>query len=151
MDAVDLPDDLLAELDGDPRKLRFLEWLLTPNAHRSPRSKTDLAAEFDLDRRTLNNWQAKPQFQAVWRREAAKVRGGIDRTTDLLDQLYSVGMSDDKDRVAAIREFMRITEQISPKDTPRETNPLAGKSLEELESMYTEQLQIEIARKRAAV
>jgi hypothetical protein len=145
----DLPDDLLPELDGDPRKLRFLEWLLTAPSEREPATITAFAASLGLDRRTVTYWRAKDSFQAVWRREAAKVAGGIERTQVMLDRLYAIGESDDKDRVPAIREFLKTTQAISPKDTPRQENPLARMTKAELEAEYRLMLGRELAVREA--
>lgn len=153
MDAFSDDPSILAALDDNPAKVKLLEWLLTAKSERHPRTMEELANEVGVSRRTLFLWKNQERFVAVWRREAAKLVGGIERTQEIIDQLALDAVDPNNkpsERVQAAKAYLAVTNAITPDDAPRE-NPLAGMSLEELEREYTQRLQVELARRGSKV
>jgi len=99
---------------SDERKRRHLDWLLTKPRDRQPSTQKAHADELGVSPRTLRDWEADPEFIGVWEHEAIAVAGGPERTQQLLDKLFNVGMGEDRDRVAAAKQFFAIAQSIRP-------------------------------------
>lgn len=101
--------------DDDWRKVKFMEWLLTPPADREPRTKTALAELFQVEARTVNGWAEHPQFREEWQRRVTQVVGDPSRGQRIMDTLY-VAATDpsNKAQVAAAKLYLEATNAIKP-------------------------------------
>ena len=74
---------------SEPQKRRetYLEWLLTPEAERVPRTKVAVAESLGVSTETLRNYQRDPWFQREYAlRGRALLR--VERAGTILDSLY---------------------------------------------------------------
>ena len=83
--------------DDDWRKVKYLEWLLTPPADREPRTKTQLAELFQVTTRTLSDWSETAEFRDEWQRRVTAIVGDPSRGQRIMDTLY-VAATDPKNR-----------------------------------------------------
>lgn len=73
--------------DTQDRKEAYLEWLLTPEAEREPRTKRGLAESLGVSTQTLRNYAKDPWLQReLIQRGRALAR--VERATDVLESLY---------------------------------------------------------------
>lgn len=139
--------DLLTQLGNDQRKLRLLEWLLTPPSDREPATKTALADELGVTARTLRNWESDARFVRLLREETIRVSGGVERAKILLDQLFADATNENNsatERTRAATEFLKVTKAISPEDQAPRENSLAGMPMGELLELYKETIRAEL-------
>jgi hypothetical protein len=101
--------------DDDWRKVKFMEWLLTPPADREPRTKSALADLFGVDIRSVNGWAEHPQFREEWQRRVTQIVGDPSRGQRIMDTLY-VAATDpgNKAQVAAAKLYLEATNAIKP-------------------------------------
>lgn len=101
--------------DDDWRKVKYMEWLLTPPADRQPPSKQKLADLFQVDVRTLRGWSEHPQFREEWQRNVTRIVGNPDRGQHIMDTLYQAA-TDPKNRqqVQAAKLYLEATNAIKP-------------------------------------
>lgn len=101
--------------DDDWRKVKFMEWLLTPPVDREPRSKQALADLFQVDTRTMSGWAEHPQFREEWQRRVTQIVGDPSRAQRIMDTLY-VAATDpgNKAQVQAAKLYLEATNAIKP-------------------------------------
>ena len=122
----------------DPKKMRYIEWLTTVPAYRTPKTETELAAELDVYQRTLYNWRQDKEFRAVWQDEADEVIGDAGRRQAILETLYRSATNEKNPRhVQAGKLYLEAIGAIAP---PKLDVTVAGKALgmlsdDELESL----------------
>lgn len=99
----------------DPRHQELLLWELTAPASREPKTKNALAAKLGVSDRTLRDWADRPEFQAAWKLGFQAVAGSLERTKELMDQLFTDATDDKNDkRVMAAKLYFDISKAISP-------------------------------------
>lgn len=111
----------------DPRKVRLMQWCLTPPSDRHPRTRAELADVLGVSNRTLGNWMSLVDFQADWRHEAQAVIGAPERAQAVLDTLYAAATDpENRNHVQAAKLYLEATKAITPKARPVTiTNPAA--------------------------
>jgi hypothetical protein len=133
-----------AEIE-DARKLRLLEWLLTPEGQRVPDSQRKLAAEFDVSESTIRNWKGDPTFRAHWEKQAKDIVGDPTRIQQAIQDLYDMGRDSTATvpaRVKALEVFLRAVDGIKPPALD-----LARKKAAELTDAELEALTMEAAQR----
>lgn len=92
-------------IDPDIKK-EYLNWLLTPPGQREPSTKKEFAEQYEIERKTLYNWEDEPEFQEEMR--SIKVKWGNRWHADLLAELYRIALGSDSDnhRINAIRTLL---------------------------------------------
>lgn len=71
----------------DERRERYLEWLLTPESHRKPRLKKDLAEEMGITYQALSYYAKDPVFQKELRRRQNEL-GRVEKAPAVMQALY---------------------------------------------------------------
>lgn len=126
----------------DPRHQQLLEWLLTPPAHRQPKTKNALAAELGVADRTLRGWEERPEFITAWRLGFQATAGSLERTKAVLDQLFEDSMDADSDkRVQAAKLYWDISRTLAPP----EPDKVASRRAQELSDVELRALLSEAA------
>ena len=102
-----------------PKRIRFIEWLLTPPSEREPRLMTELAEEMGLTRRTLTNWKTRDRdFMEEWERRYLTSIGSPERKQAIMDTLYATATDpDDPKHVSAAKQYMEIEGSLKPRKT----------------------------------
>lgn len=101
---------------SDWRKQRFLEWLCTPVKLREPRLLKDLAAELELERRTLTNWKQNPEFLEEWEVHYRRTIGNPGKVQEVMDALHATATDrDDPKHVPAAKQYLDEVNQAKPK------------------------------------
>lgn len=90
------------------RMATFLEWLLTPEAEREPRTKRDLAAHLGISETTLYSYTREPSFQKRLASERARLRK-VEKAEDVLSALYERAMGDTPQANAAAKIWLQYT------------------------------------------
>ena len=104
----------MATLD-DPRQQRVLEWLVTPPGLRDPKTKTALAAEFDVSHRTLNGWIKTKRFQEAWEEASRDVVGGLDKVQEVLEEMRTQALDNtNRNQVSAAKLYLDAVGAIKP-------------------------------------
>lgn len=141
--------DVGSEFD-DARKVRFLEWLTTPEGERRPQQVKELAAELDVTDRTLRNWRCDAKFRAVWEKRSKDVIGDPARVERILLEIER-GIFDREESLAsrtrAAELFMKAVDGIRPAKVDEAKRAAAELSTAELEALVAEQAQLELARR----
>jgi hypothetical protein len=108
----------------------YLEWLLTPPAERSPKSKAEFAAQIGVVPKTLYNWEKMEWFL----REVRTAKGPLLAAWygDVVGRIKSVvDNGSDKDAIAAARLLMSLLE------LPEErSGKAAGSGIEEAAAAF---------------
>jgi len=74
--------------DAQERRERYLEWLLTPEAERTPSTKARLAESLGVSTQTLRNYAKDPWLQReLIQRGRALAR--VERAQDVLESLFA--------------------------------------------------------------
>jgi hypothetical protein len=137
----------------DPKKMRYIEWLTTPEIFRSPATKQDLAKELDVYPKTLYNWENDREFREVWHGEADVVleeHGAVDKRQAVLDSLYEAASDPRSPRhVSAAKLYLEVIGAIGPQriDVHVSSKALSMLSDDEIESLIARGL----AEQRAEV
>lgn len=69
------------------RQAAYIEWLLTPEAERTIRTKQELADEMGVSTQTLRNYAADPFVQSELARRSRSL-ARVERVQPVLDSLY---------------------------------------------------------------
>lgn len=135
-------------IDSDPKKLRYLQWLTTPKADRKPASERQLAAEMGISVKTLYNWRQQTEFRRRWELETDTIIGGDDRRQAVFDALFETATDrNHKQHVQAAVAFTKLIAEIQPSAANlRQTDkPLSQLNQKELEAMIAAAAQEELA------
>jgi len=113
--------------DLSVNQARFLEWLLDPRPSTKPEpegkgSQTKLAERLGITGATLSHWKKDPRFRRAWEEKHRDITGGIQRYSEMLEQLYQIGMgnvggSRAADMRAAIMNYFELVGRHQPKKT----------------------------------
>lgn len=71
----------------DERQAALIEWLITPEVERVPRTKTEFADQWGVSLETLRKDTKEPLFQRDLMRRSAEVNK-VERVTDVMDSLF---------------------------------------------------------------
>lgn len=127
---------------SDPRKERFLQWLVSAPSERSPRTVTELASEMEVGRRTLYDWRQEKEFREEWDDRARAIAGDPEKTTMLLDALFAQATDPESSKqVQAAKAWADIAGVVKPPAKPETKGTgkaLTELSVEELDSMLEE-------------
>ena len=103
-------------VEEDPRKQRFIDWLVTPPTKREPRTQNQLAEQMELSERTLVQWKTQDDFRQAWQERSLRVIGNPDRAKEILDSLFLVGRNPNhKNHVPAAKLYLEAIDAIKPK------------------------------------
>lgn len=117
----------------DERQEKYLNWLLVPQGHRTPSSKTAYAKANGVDETTLRRWEKKPHFKAEWQRRVDDLQGSPERTQKLLDEIYARALSGDN---KAAQLYLQATNRLAPTQVNiQHTQSLAEISDKDLEDL----------------
>jgi len=131
----------------DVRKLRALEWVLTPPVKREPKTKTALAAVLGIDRRTLHDWLNEPVFRARWEKESKDIIGDPSKVAEVIENMRLMALDGNmrtpSARVGAAKLYLDAVEGIKPPAVKEAARQLAEMSDDELRAMIAEMAQVE--------
>ncbi len=120
----------------------YIEWLVTPEAEREPKTKTELAGLLGVSPATLRNYDKEAHVQReVIRRGRGLAK--VERAAKVLDALFERALCSDKD--AAANQAAKIWLDWVDKETARTDD---GKSLE---SMTDEEFVAHLAELQKAI
>ena len=126
----------------------FVLWHATPKGSREPPNFKELCKSLHISQATGYRWLKRPNIQASIDSMVREAVGGPDRIMALVDHLYGVATSGDKDRVNAATLFMRYAGVLTDKIT---VNPGAGTDIEQMDdaelAAAVEEIQMRRARK----
>jgi hypothetical protein len=117
--------------DAQERREAYLEWLLTPEAERSPKTKVEFAKQLGVSTETLRNYTKSPWFQREF-----VVRGRtllrVERAGSILESLYT--QARDPDHPRSVQAAKILLDWMSKTvDAPIVEGDIAELSDEELE------------------
>lgn len=127
----------------DPRHLRLVEWLLAKSVgEQQPATQIELAAELQVDPRTLRDWRARDDVQSRWRELAIQVGGDAERIKQVMDALFAQAIDPASPKqVTAATLIAKMVDAIGPnkrQEKPEERGSLLGFPIEQLEQMLAE-------------
>lgn len=107
---------------------RFLEYLLDPRPSTKDEpegkgSQVKLAKSMGLkDASLLSKWKKDPSFRQAWEEKHRDITGGIQRYSEMLEQLYRIGMGHvggtrPADMRSAIMNYFELVGRHQPKQT----------------------------------
>ena len=135
-----MPGPHLPPVEDDPRKMQFIEWLVTPPTKREPRSQDLLAIELGVAHRSLSKWKTEEDFRKVWQERSLKVVGNPDRAKEVLDSLFLVARNPNaRNHVPAAKLYLEAIDAIKPKQLNVSISHDASKlSDEELDALIAQ-------------
>lgn len=89
----------------------YLEWLCTAPSERTPTTKSALATQLGVNRKTLNRWEASPVFRNEWEKRVTAIQGSPERTQRLLDTLYNAAINGD---TKSAQLYLQATNRMAP-------------------------------------
>lgn len=117
----------------DERQEKYLNWLLVPSGHRTPKTQDAYAKEENIDVTTLRRWQKKPHFKAEWQKRVEELQGSPERTQKLLDEIYQRALGGDN---KAAQLYLQATNRLAPQQVNiTHTQSLAEISDKDLEDL----------------
>lgn len=117
---------------SDPRKERYVQWLVTAPREREPSTATALADDIGVGRRTLYDWRHEKEFLAEWDDRARAIAGDPEKTTMVLDALFQQACdSESPKQIQAAKAWADIAGVIR---APKVEEHQSGQSLTELSS-----------------
>lgn len=143
-----MPDSGLAFATGESwksgsagkreRMATYVDWLLTPESERTPKTKKDLADLLGITPATLRNYT-----QDAWLQKEignrAKATAKIERLPEILDSLFNQAVDEQNPRsVAAAGKYL---DYLTKTEEVRETADLTEMSDEDLVKLLSEILQ----------
>ena len=137
----------------DARKVRLLQWLLTPERERSPKTMEALADEIGVSSRYLRKWRAEPAFRAQWEKQAKEVIGDPDRIQRMMEGIIAGAMDDEESlasRVRAAQLVLQYVDGIKPPKVDEASKAAAELSTAELEALIAQEAQKELQRRKEA-
>lgn len=136
-------------LPEDQQKL--LNWLLDPRKEGAAPSDTtkgtqnNLARVLGVDRSTLSKWKKDPRFIQAWQEQLLERTGGPEALAVMMKTLVEVATdktSPAAARVAAVREYLDVTEKHSPRTQIKVADPsLLNRDNEDLMMRIDDMLQ----------
>lgn len=133
-------------LDG--RQLEYLEWLVTPQAERNPRTQNQFAQQINVDPTTLRRWEKKPAFKKEWDKRVSEIQGSPERTQRLLDALYAKALEGDN---RAAQLYLQATNRLLPAAPPPLASAPSELSDEELDKLIASMAEREQAKRLRVV
>jgi hypothetical protein len=130
----------------DARQLQYLEWLVTPQHERVPRSQIEYARTNSVDPKTLRRWEKKPIFKKEWDRRVSEIQGSPERTQRLLDALYEKALDGDN---RAAQLYLQATNRLVTTPTQSQTTAPSELSDEELDKLLVSLAQREQSHRAA--
>lgn len=127
----------------DERQEKYLNWLLVPAPHRTPKSQEAYAKEEGVDVTTLRRWQKKPHFKQEWQKRVEELQGSPERTQKLLDEIYQRALGGDN---KAAQLYLQATNRLAP----QQVNITHTQSLAEISDSDLEDLIASVARNEKA-
>lgn len=126
----------------DPRKHRYMEWLLTVPEDRQPAKAKDLCVELGVARRTLYDWRNAKEFRDIWEERAVAIAGDPERTQRVLDALYSKALdTTSAQQVQAAKAWAEIARVIRPAKIEEKSTDLKEMSADDLDALLIEMLE----------
>lgn len=116
----------------DSRQLEYLEWLVTPQAERVPRTQLEMSRHLGVDPKTLRRWEKKPTFKKEWDKRVSEIQGSPERTQMLLDALYAKALGGDN---RAAQLYLQATNRLVVAQPPTQTTSASELSDEELDKL----------------
>lgn len=116
----------------DAKQLEYLEWLVTPQPERQPRTQGQFAQKIGVDPTTLRRWEKKPVFKKEWDKRVNEIQGSPERTQRLLDALYSKALEGDN---RAAQLYLQATNRLVPAPAPSQASTPSELSDEELDKL----------------
>jgi hypothetical protein len=89
----------------------YLEWLCTAPSERTPTTKSALATQLEVNRKTLSRWENNPLFRKEWETRVANIQGSPERTQRLLDTLYNSAINGD---TKSAQLYLQATNRMAP-------------------------------------
>lgn len=139
--------DLHARLEGDQRKVRFVEWLTTPPHERVPSNQDLLADELGVTSRTLRNWKKDKRIRACWEDEASSIVGDPAKKQEVLEQLRRQALdTEDPKQAQMAKLWLQATGAITPVSAEKrdagdaKAQSYSDEELEEMISMKAAEL-----------
>lgn len=96
------------------QQAEFLDWWVTPNPDKVPRSIIAWAVEHDVTTETLRRWRKHDWWEVALRKRLAELNVSPDRVQAVIDNLFAAACSEAKDRVQAARVLLEYTQQLMP-------------------------------------
>lgn len=116
----------------EAKQLEYLEWLVTPQPERQPRTQGQLAQKLGVDPTTLRRWEKKPSFKKEWDKRVSEIQGSPERTQRLLDALYAKALEGDN---RAAQLYLQATNRLIPAAPPSTASAPSELSDEELDKL----------------
>lgn len=133
-----------AKVLEDARKLRLLNWLITPPGMREPSSQNALAEELGVSSRTIRDWKQAPVFRALWEKQAKDIVGDPEKVQRVLEMLYDTALDTTNARhVKAAELYLKAVDGIKPPEASLAEKKAAELSDNELEALLAEAAQRE--------
>lgn len=136
------PDDNPSILES--RQLEYLEWLVTPQPERIPRTQGQFAQKIGVDPTTLRRWEKKPVFKKEWDKRVSEIQGSPERTQRLLDALYAKALEGDN---RAAQLYLQATNRLVPVAPPPTATAPSELSDAELDSLLASLAEREKSRR----
>lgn len=80
---------------ADPREETFLNWLLTPESERTPRTKKELAEQIGVHPSTLTTWRRNYHFAAEYDRRWRELAGDGEKAEAVVNKLHEKALNGD--------------------------------------------------------
>ncbi len=93
------------------KQIEYLEWLCTAPSERTPSTKTALATQLEVNRKTLLRWESNPVFRLEWEKRVSAIQGSPERTQRLLDTLYQSAINGD---TKSAQLYLQATNRMAP-------------------------------------
>jgi hypothetical protein len=123
----------MSENTLDERQEKYLNWLVVPEGHRQPATKTAYAKINNVDETTLRRWEKKPHFKGEWQKRVEELQGSPERTQQLLDEIYRRAMGGDN---KAAQLYLQATNRLAPTQVnvthQQSLSEISDKDLEDL-------------------
>lgn len=95
---------------ADERREAFVDWLLTPEDKREPKTKREFAENWGVSRQTLHNDMRDPTLQRQLA-DRARAVARMDRLPAIMDSLYRIATGENAD---GTRKTNRFGEDVTP-------------------------------------
>ena len=146
------PEALTTSKVLDERQESFLDWLLTPEVMREPRTMEGYSQESGVPYSTLKRWKGNTAFRAAYDKKVRSDIANPERVQRMADMAYERASDpNNRDNIkwAALWAQMAGLTKVEPGLQKTGTEALADLTDEELKAVLAEAAQGE-ARRRAA-
>lgn len=97
------------------QQAEFLDWWVTPNPDKVPRSIIAWAVEHDVTTETLRRWRKHDWWEVALRKRLAELNVSPDRVQAVIDALFATATDQEhKQQVQAARVLLEYTQQLMP-------------------------------------